>query len=69
MPEALGETVTVEVSAAGLTRTFVAGVEPRTDTMALVSSGAVVLPTYGELGERARGLRGLPVLGASGLGI
>jgi hypothetical protein len=69
MPEALGETVTVEVSAAGLTRTFVAGVEPRPDPMALVSSGAVVLPTYGELGERARGLRGLPVLGASGLGI
>jgi hypothetical protein len=79
MPEMLGDTVTVEVSAAGLTRTFVAGVEPRTDTMALVSSGSFVLPTYGQLGERATRLRGLPVrdlpmrdlpmFGASGLGI
>lgn len=69
LPEMLGDTVTVEVSAAGLTRTFVAGVEARTDTMALVSSGPVVLPTYGELGERARGLRGLPILVSSPLGI
>jgi hypothetical protein len=69
MPEMLGESVTVEVSAASLTRTFVAGVDARTDTMALVSSGPLVLPTHGELGERARGLRGLPVLTASGLGI
>ncbi|MBX7191658.1 MAG: hypothetical protein K1X94_06355 [Sandaracinaceae bacterium] len=67
LPDLATATVTIEVTAAGLTRTFTAAVVRNDPSMAL--SGPLTLPQRGAFGERASLLRGLelPVLSPRGI--
>jgi hypothetical protein len=69
LPDMLGDTVTIEVSAAGLTRSFTLPVMHQDAAMALVDDAWLTPRPMPQLGDRALLVRGLPTLSLPSSGI